>query len=188
MTKDKDAPKPKRGKKRVIVGALAVILVAGAGAGGGLYAARLTGGGDAHAADDTPKLVRKGEGATAATGGEGKSDTPARAPGKQYDAAYYAFQAPFTANLGNSGSFVQLGIAVVTNYDDRVVAAVKANEIALRSAVLLTIADEDAGALATKPGKQALQVKLRDAINHELTTRTGFGGIDAVYFTTLVIQ
>jgi flagellar protein FliL len=42
--------------------------------------------------------------------------------------------------------------------------------------------------LSTPEGKQILQRKLAHAINKVLREKEGFGGIDSVYFSNLVIQ
>ena len=44
------------------------------------------------------------------------------------------------------------------------------------------------GALYSVAGKERLQKRLTDAINKVLTEREGFGGVDAVYFKTFIIQ
>jgi flagellar FliL protein len=43
-------------------------------------------------------------------------------------------------------------------------------------------------AISTPEGKKQLQKELKDAINQVLISREGFGGIDDVYFTSLIIQ
>jgi 2-isopropylmalate synthase len=42
--------------------------------------------------------------------------------------------------------------------------------------------------ISTSEGKLKLQQELKNAINSTLKQRTGFGGIDNVYFTTMVVQ
>jgi flagellar FliL protein len=83
---------------------------------------------------------------------------------------------------------VQLSLGVSTFYDERVVEAVKTHEMAVRSAILLVLAEQDAIALSSPQGKEQLKSKLRLAVNDVLKKKEGFGGIDDVYFTTLVIQ
>ncbi|MDB5701137.1 MAG: hypothetical protein JWL66_1336 [Sphingomonadales bacterium] len=101
---------------------------------------------------------------------------------------YFAFQQPFTSNLRDSGSFAQLSLSVATTDNPRAAEAVKTNEAALRSVVLMTVADQDAGALGTTAGKQQLQVKLRNVMDAVLKAKDGRPGIDSVYFTSFVIQ
>ena len=46
---------------------------------------------------------------------------------------YYEFPGNLTTNLRGSRKFIQLGIAVSTQYDDTVMANVDAHQLALRS-------------------------------------------------------
>jgi flagellar basal body-associated protein FliL len=107
---------------------------------------------------------------------------------KPAEITYFAFQQPFTSNLRDSGSFAQLSLSIATRDDPRAAEVVKTNEAALRSVVLMTIADQDAMALATTAGKQQLQDKLREVMNAALKSKDGQAGIDSVYFTSFVIQ
>ena len=58
----------------------------------------------------------------------------------------------------------------------------------VRSAMLMTLADQEAEVLSTPEGKKMLQKKLKVAINDVLKQKTGFGGIDDVYFTSFIIS
>lgn len=107
---------------------------------------------------------------------------------KPVEVEYFAFQQPFTSNLRDSGSFAQLSLSVATRDNPRAAEAVKENEAALRSVVLMTVADQDASMLATTMGKQQLQIRLRGVMNDVLKAKDGQPGIDSVYFTSFVIQ
>lgn len=195
---DEKAPKKKGGKsKKLIILIVLVLLLGGAGAAGGFYAAGMLGG-TAHANTEDPnkpKLVLKGEGAKAGEGekaepvigtvaGDGSSPKDA----SKYEATYYQVEAPFTSNLKDSGAFAQISLAIATYYDSRVLDNIKQHEIAVRSAVLMRIADKDEMELSTPDGKEALQKELKGAINKVLLEKAGFGGVDNVYFTNFVIQ
>jgi flagellar FliL protein len=52
----------------------------------------------------------------------------------------------------------------------------------------MTIAQQDSFAITTPEGKLKLQKDLKDAMNGILRQREGFGGVDNVYFTSMVIQ
>ena len=195
---DEKAPRKKGGKcKKLIILITAVTLLGGAGAAGGFYAAGMLGG-DAHAETEDPnkpKLVLKGEGAKAGEGEkaepvigtvDGNGSTPKDV--SKYEATYYQIEAPFTSNLKDSGAFAQISLAIATYYDSRVLENIKKHEIAVRSAVLMRIADKDEYELATPQGKEALQKELTAAINKVLLQKAGFGGVDNIYFTNFVIQ
>lgn len=105
-----------------------------------------------------------------------------------YHATYFQLPTPFTSNLIDTDSFMQISIAVSTYYDSRVVEALKTHEMAMRSAVLLALSQEAEANLSTPEGKGVLQRKLTKLLNKVLKEKTGYGGIDNVYFTNFVIQ
>jgi len=77
---------------------------------------------------------------------------------------------------------------VSTYYDMRVIEAIKTHEMAIRSQVLMMLAQQPVEALSSPDGKKALQGKIRTIINDILKQKTGYGGVDNVYFTNFVIQ
>lgn len=194
------APAKKKGgmMKWLMIGTGLVVLIGG-GVGGGLYAANsgLLGGGGAHgeSADaDTPRLVPKSEEVRAASkegeeGGESKGKpTPKGEGGDKYASNYYALEKEFTSNLRESVHFVQVGIAVSTPYDNRVVENLKTHELAVRSAILLALGETAEDDVFTADGKTRLQKRLAAAINGVLKEKEGFGGIANVYFTNFIVQ
>ncbi|GAA0738533.1 flagellar basal body-associated FliL family protein [Sphingomonas japonica] len=201
-TPETAAPAKKKGKlmKFLLIGVGAIALLGG-GVAGGLYASGNLGGGDhAEAEADTPRLVPKDEEKRAAapegeSGGEegaaAKAEgmpTPKGSGGDKYASNYYAMEKEFTSNLLDSVHFVQVGIAVSTPYDDRVIENIKTHEIAVRSAVLMALGETDEEAVFTTQGKTALQKRLAAAINATLKEKEGFGGVGNVYFTNFVVQ
>ena len=128
-------------------------------------------------------------------GGEGEAKeehvgapTPHGSGGEEYASNYYAMEKEFTANLQNSIHFVQVGVAISTPYDDKVINNLKTNDIAVRSAILMTLGDTTEDQVFTSAGKQQLQKRLAGAINAVLKEKEGFGGISNVYFTNFVVQ
>ena len=204
------APVKKKGKmKLVLLGTVGVLALVGGGVGAGLYAANsglIGGGGSAHAKVDPnrPQLVPKseqkhpGEGGEGHGGGEGGGEaapteakgapTPHGSGGDEYASNYYAMEKEFTANLQDSIHFVQVGIAISTPYDDKVIQNLKTNDIAIRSAVLMTLGDTTEDQVFTSAGRQTLQKRLAAAINQTLKEKEGFGGVSNVYFTNFVVQ
>ena len=196
------APK-KKGKlgKLIVIGVGALALVGG-GVGAGLYAAGGIGGGGHAAEADGPKLVPKSEqkraedkeggghggGGEAATESHGGTPTPEGSGGDKFASNYYALEKEFTSNLQDSTHFVQVGLAVSTHYDDKVIENLKTNEIAVRSAVLMALGDSTEDEVFTAAGKKHLQLRLAKAINATLKEKEGFGGIGNVYFTNFVVQ
>lgn len=185
-----DDPTPRKSGKLVKIGGIALLLAAGVG--GGAYAASSGLVGDAHADDNRPKLVRKGETdpyAPAAKESESESVGEEEATGGDpYRLSYFAFDDDFTSNLRESNHFVQLGLAAATPYDGRVVAAMKRHELALRSEILLTLADTAEDEVFSADGKRRLTERLVKAINRVLIAQDGFGGVKSVHFKTFIVQ
>lgn len=209
-----EAPKKKKGGiVKILIIVVGLLVLIGGGVAGGLYAAGALGGGDKHGEEadadaDAPKLVPKSEEKRAGEGGEGGEGgehgggeagaeggssheglpTPKGKGGDKYASTYYALEKEFTSNLQDSVHFIQIGIAVSTPYDDRVVGNIKTHEIAIRSAILMALGQTTEDQVFTAEGKQALQKRLVAAINQTLKQKEGFGGISNVYFTNFIVQ
>lgn len=187
-----EAPPKKKGKgKKIILILGGVVLLGGGGAGAALYAsnAGLIGGGE-HAPEgpERPHLVPK-DGVSETEAARYSSPTgDKRVDGTKFKATYYPLSENFTSNLRDGGGFIQLGLGVSTYYDEQVVENVKLHEMAVRSAILMALSEQDGAALSTPQGREGLKARLRTAINEVLKKKEGFGGIDDVEFTSFVIQ
>ncbi len=212
MSDEPKAKKKKGGGMKMILLLVVGVIVGGAGAAGGLYAAGFFSPAEEGPKEDPnkPVLVLAGEsaedvakahgggggghgggGAAAAAHGapHGKGiDLPTPANPAAYQATYFQLQAPFTSNMSDTDAFAQISVAVSTYYDMRVIEAIKTHEMAIRSQVLMMLAQQPQEVLDTPKGKQALQGKIRTIINDILKQKTGYGGVDNVYFTNFVIQ
>ncbi len=195
--KPENEAKPKKGKGMVTKLLLGLGLI-GAG-GGGVFCmvnAGMIGGGGEHKAkeDNRPKLVKKGEEdpyAPKAEGGHGEGEAAADVEGEggsAYRTSYYNFTDEFTSNLRNSQALVQVSLAASTRRDGRVLLWMKKHELAIRSARLAVLADTPEEDASTIEGKGRLQKRLTAAINAVLTRTEGFGGVDAVYFKSFLVQ
>lgn len=192
MSKEKktDAEeKPKKGGKLKLVILMLFVLALGAG---GAYGAFAMGFLQPHGEEepDVPQLVTKDsddpfapeggdDAAAAVTYGEG---------GNEYRASYFEFEEGFTSNLKDSPGLVQVTLAVSTYHDGRVIQWLGLHELAIRSAILVELADTVEDDVYTVEGKQRLQERLAAAINRVLEEREGFGGVDTVYFQTFLVQ
>lgn len=201
MTKDKEEAAPKKKgkfKKLLMIGVGAMVLI-GAGAGAGIYFGALS----AHEAkpeDNFPKLVLRSnkDAAPAAEGDEkeaplkvGTVSVPNdkfKVDPKKYEVTYYPITDAFTTNLADGSGFLQVGISLSTFYDGKVINNIKRQAVPIRSVVLMVLAEQDPALLSSSQGKQRLQRQLTGAINDVLRDKEGFGGVDNVYFTGLVIQ
>ncbi|WP_375194410.1 flagellar basal body-associated protein FliL [Sphingobium sp.] len=218
MSDDAKPKKKKGGGMKMILLIVIAMVVGGAGAAGGLYAAGFFTHKEEGPKEDPnkPVLVLAGESAEEVAkahggggeGGEGGKgggsghqplpagvhipakgiDLPVPANPSAYQATYFQLQTPFTSNMSDTDAFAQISIAVSTYYDMRVIEAIKTHETAIRSQVLMMLAQQPVEALSTPEGKKALQGKIRTIINDILKQKTGYGGVDNVYFTNFVIQ
>jgi len=102
--------------------------------------------------------------------------------------SYYEFPTPFTTNLKNSRKFIQVGLGVATQYDATVMANVKKHELAIRSEILAILAEQTEQDLSGIANRKRIQDLLRDGINKVLMEMERFGGIENVFFTTMVMQ
>lgn len=200
MSKDKQVAEPKKPSKlkRVMLLAGGTTILLGGGAGAGLYFGTNLVDAEAKPTNNFPKLVLRKEGKETA---EVDPEKPAPRVGtvtvpndllrpdpRKYAVAYHAIEESFTTNLADGSGFLQVGISLATYYDDEVIANIKRQAVPIRSAVLMVLAEQDPIFLSTSQGKQRLQRQLTGAINDVLRSKEGFGGVDNVYFTSLVIQ
>ena len=95
---------------------------------------------------------------------------------------------PLVANVAGSRKVMQVGLSLMTTYDDRVFKNVEKHRIALRSAALDVLRQVTEADLAKPDFRADLQVKLREKINSELERLERFGGIEEVFFSEFVYQ
>lgn len=197
------APKKKGGAKKLALYGVGGLALIGGGIGAGVYASGAGMVGEkSHEDPRRPKLVERSEhAAEAAEGGHGDKKAAPRRVGTvavakeglpvdphKFEIAYYPLEQSFTANLADGSGFVQVGISVATYFDSRVGDNLERQMVPVRSAILMALSDQQAAVLATPEGKQMLQRQLTKSINAVLREKEGFGGIDNVYFTNLVVQ
>lgn len=101
---------------------------------------------------------------------------------------YVEIDNSFTANLKDSGRFVQLRIAVSTNGGKTVVDEVARHRLAIIAAVLAVLTDAAEAELNAPGGRERLAARMRMAINDVLQRKSGVAGIDDVFLTSFVLQ
>lgn len=190
MSDKPDKPKKNRGiVKALVFGAL----LAGAG-GGTAYGLVMAGyiGGHAERREADPQLVLKDEkdpyAVPAPKGAGDEPDIVHGEGGSRYRTAYYRFSDDFTSNLRGSDALVQLSLAASTRRDGRVLMWLDQHQLAIRSRILVALADTPEDDVLTPDGKARLQQRLTKAVNDVLTEQEGFGGVDNVYFRTFIVR
>jgi flagellar FliL protein len=194
MSKDKKSEETEPKKGGTLKLAVLAFLLLGVG-GGGTYGAIASGmlGVDPEAEEDNnPKLVRKGEEDPYPVADDSKSKDKVAVVygvgGGQYRTAYYDFNEGFTSNLSDGIALIQVTLAASTHYDGRVIMWLQEHETALRSRILIELAETSEFDLAEPDGKQRLQERLTKALNEVLEEREGFGGVNNVYFRSFIVQ
>lgn len=183
-----DAEKPKSGKMKLVVGALLLLAVGAGGAYGAVAAGVLGPEHEGESPPDVPRLVEKDGEDPYAGAGEETAPVVYGEGGSEYRTAYYVFEEGFTSNLKDSPGLVQVSLAASTRHDGRVIQWLQLHELAIRSAILVELANTVEDDVYTVEGKQRMQERLAVAINRVLEEREGFGGVDAVYFQSFLVQ
>lgn len=183
-----ETEKPKKGRLlKVLVGMVALIGVGAGGAYGAYAAGFLTG--ENEGGPDLPGLVRKGASDPYEIPPSGDESPVVHGDGgSEYRTAYYSFDDTFTSNLADSPALIQVDLAVSTQRDGRVLQWVRNHELAIRSAILVQLADTSELDIYSVEGKEALSRRLTAAINAVLEENEGFGGIEAVHFKGILVQ
>lgn len=196
MSKDKKPKDEEEGGGKKKGGGLVVKLVIGlvliaAGGGGvfGLMAAGIIGGGHEEVeVDHSPKMILKDEVDPYAPAEGDAIEIVHGEGGSEYRTLYYTFEEDFTSNLKHSDGLVQLTLATSTQRDGRILMWLQKHELAIRSALLVDLADTPQDDVMSPGGKERLQIRLTASINRILTETEGFGGVDQVYFRSFIVQ
>ena len=105
------------------------------------------------------------------------------------EAVYVALDPPFTVNFSGEGAarFLQVTLEAMTR-DPGVESALRQHIPVIRNDLMLLFSSKTAGELGTRDGKQALQAEALASIQGVLERETSEPGIEAVYFTSFVMQ
>lgn len=102
--------------------------------------------------------------------------------------AYVEIDNSFTANLQDTGRFIQVRIAVSTQGGDSVIEAVERHKPAIVAAVLSVLADTGEADVVQPGGREDLTRRIRIAINDVLQRKSGMAGVDDVFLVNFVMQ
>jgi len=214
---DAEESKPKSPIVMIIVAGLVLLVLMVAAVGGTLFATGFFDSKDKKAAAaalasmETPKDGAKEGQAGDAKGGKdesaakgGKDDGQAK-PGaagasapklvsktaaemQRFEYRYHELDKDMVANLTGSKKIMQIKIALMTRYDDRVVANIKKHEFALRSVALDVMRQTKPEEIDQPDFRKRLAEKIRDEMNATLQKFEDFGGIEEIMFTNFIVQ
>lgn len=117
----------------------------------------------------------------------GKPDKPAVQVTKEE--LYLALEPAFVVNLseGDSPHYLQVGITLMA-HDDKAIDTAKAADPVIRDAMVSLLGSQSASVIGTPAGRKKLQAEALAAVQKVVQARLGRPGIEALYFTSFVIQ
>ncbi len=109
---------------------------------------------------------------------------------EKFKPAYHSFSAPFVANVMNSRKVLQVSLAIMTYYDERVITAITTHELAITSAILDRLRMISETEIKEPEFRRELAEDLTLVINEVLEKfeEFKFAGVEEVYFTGFVVQ
>ena len=106
----------------------------------------------------------------------------------RFENTYMEIERPLVANIVNSRKVMQIKVAIMTHYDERVVANMEKHAPAIRSETLDVIRKVDEQALNQPEFRRNLAEQIKLAMNSVLEKYEDFGGVEEVLFTEFVVQ
>ena len=107
---------------------------------------------------------------------------------QRFENSYMELEKPLVSNLTNTRKVIQLNLAIMTHYDERVFKNAKKHEFALRSVALDAMRQMTEADLVKPEFRKELAAKIREEMNAVLQKYEDFGGIEEVFFTSFVVQ
>jgi flagellar protein FliL len=123
-------------------------------------------------------------------GGHPKSAEQAAADAaKAKPALYLQLDPAFVVNFQDDTAlrFLQVGVNVMS-HDPEAITAAKDADPEIRNALLMLFSAQDVKSLSDVKGKQKLQAAALAEIQRVLKSKIGKPGVDAVYFTSFIMQ
>ncbi len=102
---------------------------------------------------------------------------------------YYAMDPPFIVNFEIPAPvrFLQVTVEVMA-HEQSAIDAVQKHMPVIRNNLMMLFSGQDYQVIRTREGKEALRARTLTEIQSILKQRTGKSGIEAVYFTSFVMQ
>jgi flagellar FliL protein len=188
-SKEGEAPAKGGGKTRMIAMiAIGVLALVGVSVGATVF---LVGGDDdEEAAEEADADVEKAEkkGKKDKKGKKGKKDKEAKSD-KPEAITYLALEPAFVVNFQNptEARYLQVTMEVMAK-DPAAMDDVKKHMPAIRNSLVMLLSGQTQQGIATPEGKEKLRLAATTEIQKILQEHTGKPGIEAVYFTGIVMQ
>ncbi len=176
-------PEKKGGMKKIIIIAVAaVVLLSGIGTGTWYFMNKSSGGDDAASGSKSAEAGKHGEkaGKKAAVAKTDKSTTPS---------VYLALDPAFVVNFEDQGAIRFLQItAEVGTHDPTVLDEVKQYMPVIRNNLVMLFSSQTMASITSREGKEKLRADALHEIQKVLQQQTGKPGVDNIYFTSFVMQ
>ena len=104
------------------------------------------------------------------------------------DTLYHQFAQVFVANVADSRKVMQMNLTVSTHYDQMVIDNVVKHELAVRAAILEHLSFVTETETIEEGFRQKMGQELALVVNSELEQLEGFGGIERILFTEVLMQ
>jgi flagellar FliL protein len=185
-----DEEKAKSPVLKIILIVVGILLLIGITVGGTLFASGFFDAGkDVNAEEAIAALEAEAAVQAAAAAAAGpdkvKQDSPELT---RFEQSYFQLPKPLVANVANSRKVMQGTVAIMTHYDERVVANVEKHDFPLRFAMLAVMRRVTESEISGPDFQTNLAASLKMEMNAVLESLEDFGGIEAVYFTEFVVQ
>ena len=109
-------------------------------------------------------------------------------PVEKFETVYYELEREFLANVSNSRKVMQIKVAIMTHYDEQVIANIEKHIFAVRSQVMDIMRQTTEQQLTEADFRVNLAEDIRLAMNSTLEQFEDFGGIERVYFSEFIVQ
>jgi flagellar FliL protein len=130
-----------------------------------------------------------GQAASAAKASPAAAPVPMATPSMaKFEVRYVELEKDLLANLTGSKRVMQIKVAIMTRYDDRVINNIKKHEFALRSVAMDVMRQIRAEEIDAADFRKRLAEKIRDEMNSTLQKLEDFGGIEEIVFTNFIVQ
>lgn len=179
-TEKQEAPKKKSALKKIILFSLIGLLLMG-GTGAGLYFAGML-----------PFIANHSEDEVASAEQDDKKGKKGKKEKKKEElkpAVYFAFDPPFVVNFQEQthARFLQVTIEVMAR-DPLVIENIKTHTPLIRNNLLMLLSDQTYESVSTRTGKEKIRADSLAEIQKVMKQETGESGVEAIYFTSFVMQ
>lgn len=123
------------------------------------------------------------------TAGKTAATAKADKPDRNAPELFLPLDPAFVVNFRDDDSmrYLQIGVTLMA-HDQGVLDTVKSVDPVVRNALVMLFSRQDYSILSDPNGKQKLQAEALDAVRKIVASRTGKPGVDALYFTSFVMQ